>query len=161
VLNLDRLERREIVPTGPMFGASMFQPAPGSPAADREQRILDEEQLRPESFARFGKLAEGTRRMLLARVEAPTVQQVGDTLQIAFSLPAGTYATVLLDEVMKPAENPPPRTAAASPEPASTSTEEVPADPPLDPPVDLATEPDDPTGGEGSGGGFAGPANAV
>ena len=37
-----RLERREIVPTGPMFGHKMFMPAPDSVAAAREQTGLSD-----------------------------------------------------------------------------------------------------------------------
>jgi len=102
LLNQSRIDRREVVGTGPMFGAKMFQPAEGSPAAAREQRVLDEEGLDPAAFARFGKIAEGTRRPLLAHVEAGSVSQEGDLLRVSFALPSGTYATVLLDEVMKP-----------------------------------------------------------
>ena len=96
-----RLERREIVPTGPMFGHKMFMPAPDSVAAAREQAILDEEGVRPDDFAPFAKIAEGTRRALLVRIEAPTLKQEDDRLVIAFALPSGSYATVLLDEIMK------------------------------------------------------------
>lgn len=97
-----RLEMRQIVPTGPIFGHSMFPPAEGSPAARREQQILDEESFDPTHFARFGRLAEGTRRALLVRVDGTSVRQADDTLTVSFALPAGSYATVLLEEIMKP-----------------------------------------------------------
>ena len=101
MLNQARLEQREIVPTGPMFGTKMFQPGPDSPAAARERRVLDEEGVGPEKLAALGALAEGTRRALLVRVEAPSVSQQDDRLVVTFALPSGSYATVLLDEVMK------------------------------------------------------------
>lgn len=99
-----RLEARLIVPTGPMFGRSMFAPAPDSPAARREALALELEGLAAASFAGFGHLAEGTRRALLVRVEGAKVEPLGaDALRLEFALPAGSYATVLLEEVMKPA----------------------------------------------------------
>lgn len=105
VANQARLEQRQIVPTGPMYGSEMYAPTPDSPAALREQRVLDEEGLTLSAFDRFGKLAEGTRRPLLVRVEQATIEATtlddGPALRLAFTLPPGSYATVLLDEVMK------------------------------------------------------------
>jgi tRNA pseudouridine13 synthase len=101
-LEQSRLETRQIVPTGPIFGHKMFAPAPGSTAAAREQRVLDEEGIDAARFAAFGKLAEGTRRALLVRVDGATVRQEKDRLLLSFALPSGSYATVLLDELMKP-----------------------------------------------------------
>ena len=113
MINQARLEQREIVPTGPMFGTRMFAPGVDSPAAAREKRILDEEGVAPERLAALGSLAEGTRRPLLVRIEAPTVAQTGDRLEVSFALPSGSYATVLLDEVMK-VELPPAAIAATA-----------------------------------------------
>jgi tRNA pseudouridine13 synthase len=97
-----RLEMRHVVPTGPMFGHKMFTPPEGSAAWTFEKRVLDEEGLDPAVFGQFGKLAEGTRRALLARLEGTSARQNGDALTIAFALPSGAYATVLLEEIMKP-----------------------------------------------------------
>lgn len=115
-----RLERREIVPAGPMFGHKIFGCAPGSVAAAREQAILDAEGVRLDDFAPFAKLAEGTRRALLVRIEDPSVRQEGDRMIVAFALPSGSYATVLLDEIMK---------ADPSPAPAAAPTDEPPNEP--------------------------------
>lgn len=100
--NQSRLEMRQIVPTGPMFGHKMFQPVPGSPSAAREQALLAGSGVDPAVFDQFGKLAMGTRRPLIVRVEGMSARQSGDSLTVSFSLPSGSYATVLLDEVMKP-----------------------------------------------------------
>ncbi len=99
-----RFELRKIVPTGPMFGYTMMAPSLGTAAALREQRILDEAELDPAVFGQFGRLAEGTRRPLLVRIEEAAVRQEGDALVLQFALPSGSYATVLLDEIMKPSE---------------------------------------------------------
>jgi tRNA pseudouridine13 synthase len=101
LLNQARLEQREIVPTGPMFGSRMFAPTEGSAAAAREQKLLDDEGLDAAAFERLGRIAEGTRRPLLARIDSPTVEQQADRLILSFALPPGSYATVLLDEIMK------------------------------------------------------------
>ena len=122
-----RLEKREIVPTGPMFGHKMFQPRAGSPAAEREKAILDEEGIDATAFERFGKLAEGTRRALLAPVETPSAHMDGERLVLTFALPSGTYATVLLEEVMKP-EAPVRLPAAPSAAPESDASDASAAD---------------------------------
>ena len=103
--NQARLEMRHIVSTGPMFGWKMFATTPGSPAAAVEQRLLDEEGFDLEIFRPLGKLALGARRPLLVRLEGAYARQNGDSLVVGFSLPAGAYATVLLEEVMKPGES--------------------------------------------------------
>ena len=43
----------------------------------------------------------GARRLLRIAVELESAQAEGDVLELAFSLPAGSYATVLLRELMK------------------------------------------------------------
>jgi tRNA pseudouridine13 synthase len=97
-----RLEMRAIVPTGPMFGYTMMAPGEGSPAEAREKALLDEEKIDPAVFGQLGKLASGTRRPLLVRISGSTARQNGDALTIGFELPSGSYATVLLEEIMKP-----------------------------------------------------------
>jgi tRNA pseudouridine13 synthase len=99
-----RLESGELDVTGPMFGPEMRQPGPGTPAALREATLLAEEGLELSSFAQLGKLGEGTRRPLTVPIEEATVRpgQASDGIVLEFTLPPGAYATVLLDEVMKP-----------------------------------------------------------
>jgi tRNA pseudouridine13 synthase len=97
-----RLAAREIVPTGPIFGHAMMTPPPGTTAHQREQEILTEAGLEASEFGRLGRLAEGTRRPLVARIEGIEVRAEGDRLRVGFVLPAGSYATVVLEEIMKP-----------------------------------------------------------
>lgn len=94
-----RFDRREIVTAGPMFGRKTF-PAKG-PAADREAAVLDAAGLSKASFDGFGKLVMGTRRHNLVYVDDLSAAREPDGLRLSFSLPAGSYATVLLREVMK------------------------------------------------------------
>jgi len=112
-----RIARGEIVPTGPMFGAEMRAPPPDSPAGRRERAILDAAELAPEAFASVRAIAQGTRRdaaiaVTEVAVGATTDDQPGETLEVAFALPAGAYATAVLREVLKHSE-----TASQSAEP--------------------------------------------
>ncbi len=99
----ERFDRRETVTAGPMFGGRMY-PAKGV-AAEREARVLADNRLSSAAFAGFGKLMSGTRRHNLVYLDDLTAAWEPAGLRLAFTLPAGSYATVLLREVMKaPAE---------------------------------------------------------
>ncbi|HEY8505205.1 MAG TPA: tRNA pseudouridine(13) synthase TruD [Gemmataceae bacterium] len=94
-----RFDRRETVHTGPMFGRKTF-PAEGE-AAEREASVLAGAGLSPESFTGFGKLLPGTRRMNLVYPDDVSASWDAAGVWLSFALPAGSYATVLLREVMK------------------------------------------------------------
>ena len=94
-----RFDRREIVTAGPMFGRKTF-PAKG-PAAEREAAVLEAAGLSKASFDGFGKLVMGTRRHNLVYVDDLSAAREPEGLRLTFTLPAGSYATVLLREVMK------------------------------------------------------------
>jgi tRNA pseudouridine13 synthase len=94
-----RFDQREIVTAGPMFGRKTF-PAHG-PAAEREAAVLTAAGLSKASFDGFGKLLMGTRRHNLVYVDDLSATREPDGLRLTFTLPAGSYATVLLREVMK------------------------------------------------------------
>jgi tRNA pseudouridine13 synthase len=96
-----RLERREVIPAGPMFGKKMF-PA-RDVAAERETALLREHHLALDSFRGFGSLLDGTRRQNFVYVDNLRCGSHSAGLQLSFTLPAGSYATVLLREVMKAA----------------------------------------------------------
>jgi tRNA pseudouridine13 synthase len=94
-----RFDRREIVTAGPLFGRKTF-PARHDAGA-REAAVLAGAGLGPASFARFGKLLQGTRRHNLIYLEdlSATVESAG--VRLTFTLPSGSYATVVLGELMK------------------------------------------------------------
>jgi tRNA pseudouridine13 synthase len=94
-----RFDARETVSAGPMFGRKTF--ATKGVAAEREATVLAEAGLSAESFEGFGKLVMGTRRHNLIYLDDLTAQREPDGLRLKFSLPAGSYATVLLREIMK------------------------------------------------------------
>ena len=101
-----RVERGEIVATGPIFGWKMPRPEGEVDAA--EQSVLASEGLTLDSFRRLGGLAEGTRRPFAVPVSDVRWSVEGPTVELSFTLPAGSYATVLLDEVMKESTPPGP-----------------------------------------------------
>ena len=55
----------------------------------------------PEAFRGFGKLLSGTRRHNLIYLDDLTAAREAEGVRLSFTLPAGSYATVLLREVMK------------------------------------------------------------
>jgi tRNA pseudouridine13 synthase len=94
-----RFDTREIVTGGPMFGSRTY-PAQGV-VAEREAEVLRDFELTPAVFQRFGKLASGTRRHNLIYIDDLTSHWEPEGFRLTFTLPAGSYATVLLREVMK------------------------------------------------------------
>jgi tRNA pseudouridine13 synthase len=95
----NRFDARETVHAGPIFGKKTF--AARGTAAEREAAILAEFKLSPARFRAFGQLLSGTRRKNLIYVDDLQIQSLPHGLEFRFSLPAGSYATVLLREFMK------------------------------------------------------------
>lgn len=95
----ERFDLRETVTTGPIYGKKTF--AAREIAAEREQAILQQTRIRPEVFNRFGKLMEGTRRHNVIYLEDLRYEIEAEGVRLKFSLPSGSYATVLLREIMK------------------------------------------------------------
>lgn len=84
-------------PTGPMFGATM--PWPRGEARALEERVLRGADLPPGAWTRFPRLTQGTRRAAWARV-TPEIEAATGGFWARFALPAGSYATVLLEEIL-------------------------------------------------------------
>jgi tRNA pseudouridine13 synthase len=95
----ERFDRGEIVSAGPIFGKKTF-PARDE-AARREAMVLEECGLGVQLFRGFGKLLQGSRRHNLVYPTDLRCTAQPDGLQLEFVLPAGSYATVLLGEIMK------------------------------------------------------------
>ncbi len=100
-VDLPRLHAGEIVPTGAMFGHDVRAPSPGTEAAAREDAVLSAAGLSVDDFRRAGGIARGTRRAFAVLVSGAQATVEGDALVLTFTLPAGTYATVVAAEVMK------------------------------------------------------------
>jgi tRNA pseudouridine13 synthase len=94
-----RFEAGETVHAGPIFGRKTF--AAAGEAAEREAAALADAGLTLAAFRGFGKLLQGTRRHNLVYPEALNASLDGAGVKLSFSLPAGSYATVLLCELMK------------------------------------------------------------
>lgn len=92
---LSRVERLEVSPAGPLFGRKMTRAA-------SEAAALEEEVLRRHGLS-FGSLAQvrvpGARRPLRLPVGSLRVSVEGDHARLAFTLPPGAYASVLLAEL--------------------------------------------------------------
>lgn len=102
-----RFDAREIVHTGPMFGSKMR--AAELEAHQREMAMLTDHQLSLEQFSAGSKLLEGTRRHNLIYLDELDCRVTDQTVTLRFNLPAGSYATVLLAEIMKsPSPDPVP-----------------------------------------------------
>jgi tRNA pseudouridine13 synthase len=99
-----RFDARAIVHTGPMFGSKM-RAAEGE-SAQREAALLVQLDLKQDAFQAGGKLLEGTRRLNVIYVDDLTAAHEPAGIRLGFTLPAGSYATVLLDEIMKSAAVP-------------------------------------------------------
>lgn len=95
-----RFMNNELTPAGPIFGKKYY--ASSDEAADFEEKILAEAGIEQSVFSSFGKLMMGTRRANICRPESFSCSIEADTLNLSFTLPSGSYATVLLAEFMKP-----------------------------------------------------------
>ncbi len=112
----DRLRRFELSPTGPMFGTKMKWPR--GETAEIEQRAMAEFDLpdpRRLDLPRGLRLF-GDRRALRVQPVATEIVWMGGDLHLTFELPAGSYATVLLEELL-------PAGFTEGPEPASAPDE--------------------------------------
>jgi len=95
----ERFDRREVVSAGPIFGRKTF--AAAGKAATREEATLQDAGLTVAAFHGFGKLVQGTRRHNLIYLDdlAGAVEEEG--VRLHFTLPAGSYATILVRELTK------------------------------------------------------------
>lgn len=101
-----RIDDGELVLTGPICGRKMTQPS--DTIAELEANALAQFGLTTDVFNRYPKLTLGTRRPLLQWPEDLewTFEPTG--LRLTFSLKPGTYATVLLRELVENLVEPAP-----------------------------------------------------
>jgi len=93
-----RYEARETAITGPLFGPKMKSPRHS--VFTLEQQVLEEAGLSREIFREHKKQTPGARRPLLMFPEEMQSQPDPHGIRISFVLPSGSYATVLLREIM-------------------------------------------------------------
>ncbi len=125
-----RADRFEISPTGPLVGYRMT--LPGGEPLRIEEAVFKSHGLTPGHFRQEGRdRATGARRALRVQPEdvqlAAGVDEHGAHVTAAFTLPAGSYATVFLRELMKSDVTEPADVPATTAEPEAPDPE--PAEP--------------------------------
>ncbi len=98
-----RVTSFEVSPTGPMFGPEMRAPE-GAPR-ELEQAVLAQAGLTPEAFKLGGRDTLGTRRFLRVPVTEAVLEHAAPHVRLRFALPAGSYASELVRELVKPGAN--------------------------------------------------------
>jgi tRNA pseudouridine13 synthase len=94
----DGADASGVVPAGPMPGPEML-PA-GQGIAEMESAALKELGLQPRDFERFAKLTSGVRRKMLEfPADVSASLNPDSSLELAFTLSPGTYATIVLQEL--------------------------------------------------------------
>lgn len=93
-----RVDAFEVSPTGPLFGPRMRRPE--AAVDELEGAVLRDEGIERELFNRGGDETQGARRLLRIPLELDEVEGQA-TLRLRFTLPAGSYATVVLRELLK------------------------------------------------------------
>jgi tRNA pseudouridine13 synthase len=111
-----RVDAFEVSPMGPMFGPEMR--AAEADAAALEAEVLAAENVTLATFEAGGDESRGTRRVMRIPFDASS-EVVEGGVKLTFTLPAGSYATVVLRELLKQEERPGPLAAV----PASTASE--------------------------------------
>lgn len=102
-----RFDAGQVEITGPIYGSRMRGPNPGTAAAELEAGVLARAEVDPSALSKLGRAALGTRRPIRARLSEPHVEAAsaieghGAGVRVAFSLPAGAYATLVMRELME------------------------------------------------------------
>jgi tRNA pseudouridine13 synthase len=100
-----RVDAGEVVPTGPMPGTRVMEPPPDSESGMLEQEALAVIGATRADFERAGRDLPGARRPVIVTVDlgdpavAPEATST-DALRVKFSLPSGSYATVVIDSLL-------------------------------------------------------------
>ncbi len=93
-----RLDAGEITPTAPLPGAKVRW-AKGAALA-LEEAACEAWSVDEEAMGRMGRLGRGTRRGLFVRPLGLEAARDGEDVRVAFSLPSGCYATVVMREAL-------------------------------------------------------------
>ena len=89
----------EISPTGPIFGTREI--APVGEVAARERAVLEAHGIDPDDLPRpRGVRLRGARRPLRVRPTEASLTRIGADLRLRFTLPPGSYATVLIETLL-------------------------------------------------------------
>jgi tRNA pseudouridine13 synthase len=94
-----RLLARDVHLSGPIIGPKMLRGQ--RLALELEERAERESGLQPSDLALLGRHVPGARRDLLVFPKQPELSWQDERLIVAFELPAGSYATVLMRELTR------------------------------------------------------------
>jgi tRNA pseudouridine13 synthase len=97
-----RVDRGEVVPTRPLPGGREIEPPAASEARALEDQAIAAVGATREDFTRAGRELPGARRAVVVRPQELTLQRDAAGPRLTFTLPAGAYATVLVDAVLPP-----------------------------------------------------------
>ncbi|HVV16978.1 MAG TPA: tRNA pseudouridine(13) synthase TruD [Polyangia bacterium] len=97
-----RVDRGEVVPTGPLPGGREIEPPVGTQARALEDRAIAAVGATREDFASAGRELPGARRAVVVRAQDLQLHRAAAGGRLTFALPAGAYATVLVDAVLPP-----------------------------------------------------------
>jgi tRNA pseudouridine13 synthase len=94
-----RVEAMELSPSGPLWGTKMRLPT--GDVLQKEIEVRESIGLDDSHLVTMGKYAQGARRALRVKVKDSKVtfanDEHGDFIELQFGLPAGSYATVMVD----------------------------------------------------------------
>ena len=96
-----RAQEFEISPTGPIFGTRSVSPT--GAAAERERVAMEAHGVPSAALLELppGIRLRGARRALRVAVPDLEVRAAGETIELQFALPPGSYATVLVEELLE------------------------------------------------------------
>ena len=104
VTDAARVAAREVVPTGPLPGNREIEPPLGTAARALEDEALAAVGVGRDELAVLGRNLPGARRPVVVPLELGTpalevldAAEKAETVRLRFQLPAGSYATVLLE----------------------------------------------------------------
>ncbi len=95
--HLQEFKRGEISYTGPIFGSKVTGPT--LKAAEREELIFSKDEVTLEDLKKMK--VQGTRRSAKVFPQSIEIEKEDQNIILSFTLPAGSYATILLREFTK------------------------------------------------------------
>jgi tRNA pseudouridine13 synthase len=99
-----RVDRGEVIPTGPLPGGREIEPPPDTPSRAIDDEAIASVGATREDFSRAGRELPGARRAVLLKAGDPVLElptTPDGPVRFRFSLPSGGYATVFVDAVLR------------------------------------------------------------
>ena len=98
-----RVDRGEVIPTGPLPGGREIEPPPDTPSRAIDDEAIASVGATREDFSRAGRELPGARRAVLLKAADPVLAlstTPDGPVRVCFSLPSGGYATVFVDALL-------------------------------------------------------------